>query len=1636
MLESACIKPKSIVFFDIESDPLTDKILEIGCFTSDGEKLSVSSPSALYHFVRPYHFVCGHNVLNHDLRVLKKQNIDPAFFDRCFIDTLFLSPLLFPQKPYHNLDKDYKIDELFQNDPVNDARITYDLLAGEIDAFVKLSPDLQQIFYHILKNQPEFSSFFQYLNWETDIEKAQLEGQIKSFFRGKICDHSEILKVAEKCPLELAYSLSLIHADDRSSLLPPWVVMNYPDIFEVLKDLRLTPCTDPECVYCSSRLNHLTALQHWFGFEHFKEFDDKPLQEEVVKASLAHESLLSILPTGGGKSMTFQLPALMIGEATQALTVIISPLQSLMKDQVDNLKAKGIEYAVTINGLLSPLERQEAIERVESGASWLLYIAPESLRSKTIHKLLTGRSIARFVIDEAHCFSSWGHDFRVDYLYIGEFIREISRKKCTGNPIPVSCFTATAKPAVIEDIKTYFQQQLGLLLTEYTTNPSRKNLTYQVVGVNDPQEKYPRLRDILECREGAKIVYVARTKRAEDLARKLKEDHFRALPFHGRLDRDVKTKNQDAFIKGEADIIVATSAFGMGVDKKDVEMVVHYEISDSLENYVQESGRAGRDPGINADCYILFHEDDLNKHFTLLNQTKLTVKEVQDVWAAIKKMSRDRCMISQSTLEIARKAGWDEEVDRYIETRITTAIAALEDCGYVKRGINSPRVYATSIRVKTLDEALERIRQSQAFTEKEKEHAFRIIKKLFSYRKTEKRDTSDEAETRVDHLADVLGIEKGDVLRTIYLLRLEGILADHKDLTAFIRHAYRNSGRAVEKLRRYADLEEALIKHIHDNCKREKIHLKEINESLIEQGLTGSSPDTLRSILNYWEQRLFLKKEKNESINYSYTIRLNETKETIIRHIGERHQVANAILEYLIEKPCEDEGREEALVEFSTLELKEKLEAQGNLFRKTYSLKEIEDALLFLHRMQLIRLEGGFLVLYSALTIERLEQNMKKRFTQEDFAKLDNFYDSKREQIHIAGEYARKLIRNYQEALNFVEDYFSMPYDRFLNAYFPGERKKEIKRTLTPKKFNDLFGRLSIQQLKIVNDRSQYAVVNAGPGSGKTMVLVCKMASLLLMEEVKSSQLLMLTFSRAAALEFRKRLKELVGNTMLYVEINTFHSFCFKLSGRQGILERSGDIISDTIQMISQGKIPQEKISNRSALLIDEAQDMSQEEYKLVQTIIECNPGIRVIMVGDDDQNIYDFRGSSSRFLQKLTRDYTAQTFELINNYRSNKKLVEFSNSFVSKRTNRYKKHPIIPVNKTDGSVSITRYTSHNLITPIIRDVKNRSLQGTTCIMTLTNHEAVQIFSQLKLAGINAQFIQGNEQFALSNLAEVRYFNERLKNREGFEVGFISENSWQEAIEKLKNEFHNSSQLESSLKVIRMFETQYPKKFFTDWLSFITEIKFEDVLYPERKTIWVSTIHKTKGREFDNVFMMLQNFSANTDEKKRVLYVGFTRAKQNLIIHYNGQYLDDIRIPGTERRHDIIDYPEPDKLILLLGLKDVFLGYFSNRQGRVSLLKSGDVLTASKDSGELTDSKGKSILRYSNKFFSETLSQKLNTGYSIIKAEVNYVVYWYNEQYGREFKIVLPKLTMAKKCPTCVPMINKANIKEKGRLLV
>ena len=251
--------------------------------------------------------------------------------------------------------------------------------------------------------------------------------------------------------------------------------------------------------------------------------------------------------------------------------MIISPLQSLMKDQVDNLEEHGITQAVTINGLLDPIERAKSFQRVEDGSATLLYISPESLRSRTIEKLLLGRKIARFVIDEAHCFSAWGQDFRVDYLYIGDFIKSLQEKKKLSEGIPVSCFTATAKRKVIEDIKDYFRDKLGLDLDVFSSSSSRKNLTYRVFQKDSNDDKYFALRDLIEENNCPTIVYASRTKTTESLAKRLSDDGFNGVHITERLEAKVNDIECSMWLSvaGKCGIDGGDrSCFWMGVDKK------------------------------------------------------------------------------------------------------------------------------------------------------------------------------------------------------------------------------------------------------------------------------------------------------------------------------------------------------------------------------------------------------------------------------------------------------------------------------------------------------------------------------------------------------------------------------------------------------------------------------------------------------------------------------------------------------------------------------------------------------------------------------------------------------------------------------------------------------------------------------------------------------------------------------------------------------------------------------------------------------------------------------------------------------------------------------------------------------------
>ena len=1568
-------------FVDVEVGLKDKRIHDIGILRWDDAKFHSGRKKEAKEFLDGVDFICGHNVVHHDVKYL----FGDEHIRWGLVDTLYMSPLLFPERPYHHLLKDDKLMSDQVNNPLNDCEKAYDLLLDEMEAWKRLPRELTLIYATLLHGVLEFSGFLDMADAEC-CEKEELPGHIYTFFHGRICQNVDLRSLVEKQPVELAFSLALITTTERNSITPPWVLYTYPNVENVVRLLRHTCCADG-CDYCRSLLDVHTNLKHFFGYNQFRTYEGEPLQENAVRAAVTGKSLLAIFPTGGGKSLTFQLPALMESQTVHGLTVVISPLLSLMKDQVDNLAERGITEAVTINGLLDPVSRSLAIDRVQSGDASLLYIAPEMLRSKTIERILQARHVVRFVIDEAHCFSSWGQDFRVDYLYIGKFIREYQNRKRLQQPIPISCFTATAKQKVIQDICDYFKQTLGHDLQLFASSASRTNLRYSVIHADTDEVKYSRLRSLIAESDCPVIVYVSRTKRTRLLAEKLTRDGYKALAFNGQMDADEKIANQEAFMNDRVRIIVATSAFGMGVDKSDVGLVIHYDISDSLENYVQEAGRAGRDPHLEARCYVLYSDGDLDKHFMLLNQTKLSISEIQQVWRAVKDMTKQRMRVCCSALEIARKAGWDDSVSD-METRVRTALAALEQAGYLQRGNNVPHVYATGITVKNMDEARRRIAESLLFEKEEVEKAVRIIKSLISQRSVAKAQDA-EAESRIDYLADMLELSKKEVVSAVERMRQEGILADTKDISAYLYDSGESERNSRQTLRRFVELERYILDHIPDDTLR--ISCKQFNDDAHKAGITTASEKDIRTLLYFLTIKGYTRKREYAAHNVEVT-RLASMQATISR-FERRLEICEFAVEWLYKQVVDAADGNDAVqkgVQFSIVKLLGDLrERPAGLFDSLdgVQLEDVEEALLYLSKIGALKLEGGFLVLYNAMEIHRVKDSMK-RYKQEDYRMLNEFYRQKIQQVHIVGEYANLMVRDYNAALQYVQDYFQMDYKAFVRKYFKGERLAEISRNITPEKYKQIFGSLSPTQQRIIQDKeSVVIVVAAGPGSGKTRVLVHKLASLLLLEDVKHEQLLMLTFSRAAATEFKQRLMALIGNAAHFVEIKTFHSYSFDLLGRIGNIEDAKGVVERAARMISEEGVEPSRIC-KTVLVIDEAQDMSSEEYALVRALMKANEGMRVIAVGDDDQNIYEFRGSDSRFMRQLLDTPKSTFVEMTENYRSSRHVVDFANAFARGIRHRMKRTSILSVKQDEGTVVVRHHVSCLMYQRIASDLLAKRANGTMCVLTHTNEQAVIMNSLLRKQGLNSKLIQSTEGFRFWNMAEVRFFVKQIERNT--HTPRIADEVWENAKSQTRLAYASSTCLPYLERCLKLFEQTSREKFLTDFKEFVFESMTEDFCSTADADVVVSTIHKSKGHEYDDVYLLVTQPQHVTDLEMRRYYVGMTRAKCRLFIYTDSSLFDCL--PADFHIVDQATYGLPEELELQLTHKDVNLGFFMCRKREVLSLRAGEQLRFADNYLYALDA-SRPIAQISKKMQDELVLWD-ERGYMVSSATIRFVVAW------------------------------------------
>ncbi len=1211
-------------------------------------------------------FLLGHNVIAFDIPHLKALNPHLKLLEMPVVDSLRLNPLAFPKHPYHRLVKHYKDGGLVRrglNDPLLDSKLAAEAFAYQLKELADAPPNLLTAWHWLTggKDGAGFDLVFSTLRRAIRPTLDEAQGAIRRRLEGQGCEiyTRSVLGEVEEQEWPLAYVLAWLSVAGTNSVMPPWVLFQFPQAGEMVKRLRDSPCQRPECGWCRERHDPTRELKRWFDFDKFKaepaDEQGVSLQEKIVEKAMLGRHLLAVLPTGAGKSVCYQVPALSRYDKAGSLTVVISPLVALMADQVANLEKRSVTSCVTVNGLLSMPERRSALDKVRLGEASILLISPEQLRSRSLRNALDQRQIGAWVLDEAHCLSKWGHDFRPDYRYIGRFI---DRHRDGGEPPPVLCLTATAKPDVRREIVDYFRETVNVDLDVEDGGTERSNLQFAVIQTTETH-RLAHLHSVIESYlpgdlEGGAIVYCATRKNAEKTAEYLASKGIQAEHFHAGLTPERKKQVQEDFIDGRLRAIAATNAFGMGIDKPDVRLVVHADIPGSLENYLQEAGRAGRDNDA-AHCVLLYADQDIERQHRMTARSRLAQHEINAVLRALKKLDRrkrtDGEVVATSGEILLKDEEQDFERDTATDdTRVRTAVSWLEEAEFLSRHENEVRVFPASLQVRSIEEARRALQGDRNLEFTYRQQLVQILRRLINA-------ASDEGIT-TDELGGITGLTVGGVRKAMADLARLGLVSDDTILTAYVHQGVHRP--SLERFSQAAAMEEELIRLLQeqaphlDRDETVPLYLREASQRLKHGGHKNALPllvqRSLKSIagdgLEKGENRTNMRVRTggNEVMHITLLTDWSSVRDSSLR----RRQAADSVLRHLLSKLDRGARGADLLVETTVGQLTEALTFGQLLDRSVDADRLLRQALLWLHDQEVLRLNRGMSVFRSAMTI-RLKKD-QGRFLQSHFKPLQIHYAEQTLQIHIMAEYAEKGLASVADAVRLTLDYFSLSRERFLDKWL-SEKKHELGRQTTPESWRRIVDSLNSRiQRAIVTDNRQNAnvLVLAGPGSGKTRVLVHRIAYLVRARRENPRSILALAYNRHAAVQIRQRLHDLIGEDAAGVTVLTCHALAMRLAGStfagsvdQGEARQQtifDDVLKEAIDLLEgRNAGPDEGDELRERLLagfrwilVDEYQDIKELEYRLIsalagRTKMDHDQRLNLFAVGDDDQNIYSF---------------------------------------------------------------------------------------------------------------------------------------------------------------------------------------------------------------------------------------------------------------------------------------------------------------------------------------------------------------------------------------------------------------------------
>ncbi|SEP81452.1 ATP-dependent DNA helicase RecQ [Ectothiorhodospira magna] len=1563
-------QPKCLIF-DLETVPHQDgdnpKVIKIGALRPDtGETLELNTGTRLEAALARLDamcagasFVLGHNVLAHDLPLLREVAPDLALLRRPVIDTLRLSPLAFPQNPYHRLIKDYKLIRDSLNSPLSDCRSTLTLFTDQKVAFERLfqanaeellcyqaliaprpGPGLGNFFFSLTRQAPRsietVASSLPTLLAETD---PGLDRQLK-VCRVRLTTLVEQNLHRPELHWPIAYVLAWLRVSGGNSVLAPWVRYQFPVVGQLIAELRDQPCDDPSCSYCRTTHDPRQALKRYFGFDDFRyEASGQSMQHDIVLAGMRGQSVLAVLATGGGKSLCYQLPALSRYHRNGSLTVIISPLQSLMKDQVDGLLARNVQCAAALNGLLTMPERSDVLEKIQLGDVGMLLVSPEQFRNMAFRKAIANRQVGAWIFDEAHCLSKWGNDFRPDYLYAARFIREFTGG---GALAPIGCFTATAKQDVLDDIRTHFLTELGIHFTSFIGTPERSNLHFEVFPVQ-AGEKFARthqlLTEELRGRGGGAVVFVSSRKKAEALADFLIGQGWTCKHFHAGLQPHEKKDIQDDFIRGDLQAIVATNAFGMGVDKSDVRVVIHADIPGSLENYLQEAGRAGRDQE-DARCVLLYDPQDIETQFGLSERSQLGFRDIQQI---LKKLRHEAARRKGGHVVItAGEILQDEGVhtsfeadDRDAETKVVTAIAWLERRQFLRREENHTRVFPAKLRL-TAEEAENRLKRAQ-LPQRRQEEFLALLRYLYAADADERINT--------DQLMRLTGQTNEEVTGALRQLEALGLLENDSQLTLYLRHGI--AGASSERLNRCLALEKGLFKTLRElapdaeDGSWQDLNLQPLTTLLREQ---CGQPNLLPLHVTRLLHSLALDRDGDSQQRSSFELKqINRDylklrirggyRWSQIEGLGEkRRDIAAVLLPFVLAKLPSGQRGKDLLVQTTFGELLQ-LFRDGTRLAATIKpeqrQKAIEHVLLYLHNQEVLTLNHGMTVMRRAMTIDINPEKQGQRYLKDDYRWLDEHYRERRIQVHVMREYAEVALKEMADALRLVMHYFTQTKDDFLRQYFAG-REDILQLSTSECSWRSIIDTLNATQKAIVTDHQDHnRLVLAGPGSGKTRLVVHRIAYLLRVRRVPASAIIALTFNRHAANEIRQRLLALVGHDAIGLTVLTYHAMAMRLTGTsfdrrdavesgelEAILDRAADLLEGRASVEGEDDLRERLLRGYRYILVDEYQDIDDRQYRLVSALSKRHEDqegdLCILAVGDDDQNIYQWRGGSNRHIERFCEEYGAAVSYLVENYRSSGAIILAANRLIETHTARLKADHPIRINQARANESLGG------------EWEGRDAQRQGCVLRITlpatdrscgNLQAQAAIAELRRLNDLAPRHDWQGLAVLARSHRYLWPVQALCERDGIAYFMASDKQGTLPLTRQRPFVtlvaHLRETAESWLTAARVVDMVKNLALDPVWRSFF-DTAFEQLsgeygdchFSPEtvigwlydytreirqqaRPGLFLGTVHAAKGLEFCHVVLLdgcWEVSRESVEEARRLYYVGMTRAEETLTL--------------------------------------------------------------------------------------------------------------------------------------------------------